>query len=147
MDLIDWVLELGCNNYNVGLVGACSGRHEVFVRRMLDFGASNLEEGFITSAVSGKFNITRFLADRIIMTPLLINQNLRCASNYGDKLFVEFCIQKCADDWDGALRCSRIGGNMIMSRGGNPNCGLRGACFSGNIKVAKLMIEKGVMNV
>lgn len=120
--IVDYLIQLGSNDWNSGLAGACHGGKKDMIDYMIDKGANNLNKGLSGACTQGSMEI------------------------------INYIISKGANDWNeglyGACMASQIKNiNYMISKGAtNLGYGLWAACHKNNKRIIKYMINIGATN-
>ena len=100
--LIKKIIELGADDFNMGLGGACYGSHKIIVKFMIECGAYDFNMGLSGACQGGNKDLVEFM--------------IECGANYwnsglfgacigGHKDLINFMIECGADDWNNGLNC------------------------------------------
>jgi ankyrin repeat protein len=147
-EFVNWILSLGCTNYDNGLLGACAGGNDDLTFFMIELGANDFKGAFIQTAKHGQLRLGKLLAEKYTLTLNAFNLSLGRACCNDDRPFVDFCIDKGCTNWDYGLRMASACGNvsiidLMIEKGGNLSEGLMGACAANRIDIVKLILSKG----
>ena len=57
------MLDLGANNYNLGLYGACEGGHDAVAKMMIELGANNYNWGLELACEKGHVEVVKMMIE------------------------------------------------------------------------------------
>lgn len=145
-DLIDALIALGADNWNLGLNGACRRNDRALIDKMITHGATNWNEGLYGACRGGH----KHLAEEMIARGASnMNYGLNAACHGGHRELVDLMIAKGANRYHSGFVGACMSGNrelvdLMISKGANDwNDGLSNACKGGHMKLAIFMIGKG----
>ena len=152
INIIHWLQQKNCQDWNSGLAGSCEGGHLEIVRMMFNMGVNNYTLGLMCAGSKKQKKIVDFILEHCQHKVEIIDWNacLMTACEGGDPELVHLMISRGANNWnDGLFYACREGHDeiveLIINMGANDwNLGLRAACIGRKINIIKLMFLLGV---
>jgi len=91
IDLINFFIQKGANNWNLGMVSAAEGGHKDLVQFFIQKGANNWNSGMVSAAEGGHKDLVQFFIQKGAKD---WNLGMISAAKGGHKDLVQFFIQK-----------------------------------------------------
>ncbi len=158
------IIELD-KDYNYGLFWACMAGNLEIVQYLIDNGANNYDDALYSACQGGNLEVFNLILSK--KSVFMGAMTFECACQGGNLEIIDIIINRGPNSWEYGLRGACRGGHMIVidimiekmrnnwtigNKMANPeneetifiwNYGLEGACEGGQLEIVKLMISKG----